>query len=67
MFFFVGQSAKLLGQLEGGQERVFAGQRDVRLTGQTSVGVESEVGHPQLVKLHSVATLDTPTAKLVRL
>ena len=65
MFFIIGQLPQLLGQQEARQEGIVAGEGDVRLTGQTAVGVQPEVGHAQLIKLHPVPTLHTAAAELM--
>ena len=58
---------QLSGQLEGGEDGVLAGQRDVGLTGQAAEGVQPILGQPQLVEFHLVPTLLAPAGELVRL
>ena len=65
MLLIVRQFPQLFGQQEAGQERIVAGEGDVRLTGETTVGVQPEVGHAQLIKLHPVPALHTTAAELV--
>ena len=48
---------QLSGQLEGGEDGVLAGQRDVGSAGQPFVGVEPSLGQPQLVELQLVGAL----------
>ena len=67
MLLHPGQSLEFGAQLEGGEDGVFARQRDVGLAGQAPESVQPVLGQPQLVKLHLVATLLTPAGKLVRL
>ena len=65
MLLIVRQFPQLFGQQKAGQERIVAGEGDVRLTRETTVGIQPEVGHAQLIKLHPVPALHTTAAELV--